>query len=579
MTDTAFANVLILRALNEVRRLHPPTYVALRYLAESLASEKASSWSYEFVRHKYVTRPAFRCFKSSRFKKETAPGNFEYRDFLIPSPSTCLAEAFILNELCHCNAFKKPDYVYSYHWAEDVHYPYNFEHYINRYKKRNRDIATLLKKERQSVAIISDIEKFYPSIDHSNVRSRFQSRVVHLPTLIQPAALRLFEHVLLPSTQGKGIATGPQLSHVVGDLALAEFDQELGARFPGRYFRYVDDIVVIVEPQDRTSAQRLLKDALSKEGLEQNPAKEDLVSSEEWLTHGPDYHVDPFLTLVIKLRILLTIRPSLFNELQANLLDRGFNIPLERIQDVEHSRVINGFKWLKKRGFRRWHELLTNRNSIVQEMTRVRDNFQKRSLSLVESGVPPIEKSESRRRWYVQRLRFLTNRLLYLLPASELSYLRSTIDSISEMKETSALFKLLIDGVATDLLEMPGPAVATAAKFISSGRAPVREVKLQSRLSSAAVHSAAVLMLYRVMKIDENAMLIEDQTDSRDFLRFCAGVPPAKRQRADFSYLDEIQTLQLGRTESEGQRMLETRLFNDESVVLEALEIGNEYYI
>jgi hypothetical protein len=66
---------------------------------------------------------------------------------------------------------------------------------------------------------------------------------------------------------GKGVATGPELSHVIGDVALAEVDERFENLLPGRYFRYVDDIVFVIEPEEKQQVLKLMNDLLEKAGL------------------------------------------------------------------------------------------------------------------------------------------------------------------------------------------------------------------------------------------------------------------------------------------------------------------------
>ena len=57
------------RALNASRKLHLPTYVATRFLLESVAGKKSSSWINEVIPRKYLIQdqPAFHT--ALKFKK------------------------------------------------------------------------------------------------------------------------------------------------------------------------------------------------------------------------------------------------------------------------------------------------------------------------------------------------------------------------------------------------------------------------------------------------------------------------------------------------------------------------------
>jgi hypothetical protein len=146
-----------------------------------------------------------------------------------------------------------------------------------------------------------------------------------------------------------------------------------------------------------------------------------------------------------------------------------------------------------------------------------------------------------------------------------------------EFAETVALLKLLQDGDCSELLEMPGAAVSAAAAILRASGSRDRRVFLPETLSEAAMHSAGVLLLYGVAEI-QPALIQPPATDAAAFLSFCAGKAPQRRERTDFSYLDEIRSLQLNRTAEERFQMLESRFSENEAVAFEALEIGEEYF-
>src|SRR5476651_2388503 len=105
--STPDSRTLAVRCLNETRLLHPPTYVAARYLADSLVSDCDSSWTPTTVTRRYPVQETPRFFKFLRFKKRRENLEIEHRDFYVPSPMTCLAEALVLSEISHIESFKK----------------------------------------------------------------------------------------------------------------------------------------------------------------------------------------------------------------------------------------------------------------------------------------------------------------------------------------------------------------------------------------------------------------------------------------------------------------------------------------
>lgn len=581
-TKTTDSQMLAVRSLNETRLLHPPTYVASRFLADSIASDSNSSWTSKSVSRRYPVQVVPRFFKFQRYKKRLENNQIEYRDFLAPSPLTCLAEALVLNELSSSESFRKPTSVYSYCWPSSPECPYNFDHYANGYQKRNAEISAALRLNPSCVAVVTDIEKFYPTIPHELVRRRFCGQLdeAALEPRIRDTCLNLFEHLVSGFPKGKGIATGPELSHVVGDIALSEVDAEFGRRMPGRYFRYVDDIIFVVEPAKRQETLNLLNHLLENAGLQTNPDKSDTVSSDDWLSHGPDHRrvvtEFSFEALVFRLKVFLAMKPGKAEALSAALRDQGFSIPIARIADAAGTSLFHRRLRLFQR--KRWKvlfdALFQTEKDLVDYAIAVRIGIIQRLTSLFGAGFPT---SASHRRWHIQRVRYLTNRALYLLPPSELGFVKGALAPQPEFAETTALLKLLQDGDCSDLLEMPGAAVSAAAAILRVSDSRDRKVFLPEVLSEAAIHSAGVMLLYGVAEL-QPALTQPPTTDAAAFLSFCAGKSPQSRERADFSYLDEIRSLQLNRTAEEHIDMLESRFSEEEAVPFEALEIGEEYF-
>jgi hypothetical protein len=331
------SNILAIRCLNETRLLHPPTYIGARYLADSLISDPNSSLTVNSVLRKYPRQMSGRFHCYLRYKKLDENGMPEYRQFLIPSPWTGLAEAVALSSLGSSAAFSKPRNVYSYIWPKHPLCPYNYEHYYNGYEARNRAIAKHFSSSPGDVALVADIERFYPSIRHDRLLPPITRRLENsgLADDVIRTARRLVEHLTAEFPEGKGIPTGPALSPLLADVSLAGVDDAMISKYGDRYFRYVDDFVFVIPPSKIKEAQQDLSKLLEAEGLTANPAKDDVVSSDRWLSHGPRISTrvaeHSFEALIFLLKVFLTAHPSRADELKRALLDAGFNLPLGRI--------------------------------------------------------------------------------------------------------------------------------------------------------------------------------------------------------------------------------------------------------
>ena len=541
------ARTLMVRSLNETRLLHPPTYVASRLLADSIASEAASGWTPEAVLRKFPLQRTPRLFEIVRLKKAPPGQQLEYRQYLIPSPMTSLAEAIALSELATTAPFQKSNRVFSHLWPRSPDYPYNFQYYLSGLKRRNRAIAAAFRRDPARIAVVTDIRRFYPSIRHDLLRDRFYSALdqsdVAVP--VRDTAGMLLHHITA-HFKGRGIATGPEFSHTLANVLLAQADRDLETRYPQSYFRFVDDMILLVDRRDQNSASQRIAAVLGDLGLELNADKTDVVSSEEWLGHGPPYRPatrESFQALVFRLKLYIALRPHRFGELSSAFAAEGFNIPLGRIRTASRAgRFRKAVELYHQRGWKVVLEaLLDTPASLARSAHQLRVNFLSRLSSLAAVAVPD---GPTRRKWHVNRILFLTNRLLYLTPISEWGLITEAISDLPELAETNALLRLLRSGDVSTLLNMPGPAVTAAASLLHQIEGPRGQVELPSNLTFPQIHSASILLLFGVARGPVEGAL-QTSESARDFLAFCSGQSRAVRARNDFTYLDEIQSVQI----------------------------------
>jgi hypothetical protein len=575
------SSLLGLRALQATRRLHLPTYVATRFLLESVAGSADSSWAGTVLPRKYQARRTGRFYPIQKFKKVKEDGSPEYRDFFVPSPTTAITEALVLANMATSRAFMKPSNVYSYWWPNRQDCPYNFEHYVNGYKARNDAIKHYLEKNRDAVLIVSDIEKFYPNILRNRVTVRFNTmlRESAIAKDVQTTAYSLLEHLFAGVPGGRGVATGPELSHVIGDLALGRVDEALAGRYGDAYFRYVDDIVLAVPPSEKESAIMLLTDLVANEELTIHRDKTDVVSSDEWLEHGPHHahRVEEysFEALVFLLKVYLLRNPGAESALAERLKANGFAFPLERISWAgRRGSFVGRLSRLRRRGW--WvaiRALVARERDVLEKAQAVRKQVRESLDRLLAANVP---QGSTRRRWFVQRLRYLTNRAFYLMPANDLKFLVDPLSQWPEFVETVALLRMLLEGDVNEILTMPGPALLAGAGFLKQAGRKLPDIVQVPNPSQSTVDALAILLLFDVSRVDA-AVIDTFGSDDKELLKFCAGQVPTSRVRDDFSYIDEIRCLQLPRTAQDNVSMIESRFSDQEGVVLDALDIGGEY--
>jgi hypothetical protein len=531
---------------------------------------------------KYPGRAVPRFQSVMRFKKLASNGQPEYREFLVSSPSTALSEVLVLAHLGISNQFAKCSSVYSYLWPKKPYLsPFSFEHYVNGYRRRNNDVATFLESNPDHILIVADIEKFYPNIQKQTVRARFVDAMKRsvIPNDIRDTASHLLEHLFSLMPGDRGIPTGPELSHVIGDMALVKVDEAISARYPGAYFRYVDDIVIGVPRDEVAGAVELLRSLADAEGLTIHPDKSDQVLGREWLANGP-HHMhkvteNSFESLLFRIKVYLRRQPASKGPLAAALEKAGFSIPIERLAT---SSKADGFglrvKQLLRSGW--WVALnafSASERDIVNLAAEVRSNVHSSLIAMLDA---PLPEGPTLRKWHIQKIRYLTNRAFYLLPSAELKFLIEPLGEISEFAETVALLQLLVNSDVYPILQMPGAALTAGCGVLRQTGRRLPKIELLEKVTPAIIESLAIILTFDVCDVSDD-LIASLEPDAREFLYFCASKRQTQRKSPNFSYLDEIRSLQMSQVDEEKFTKIESRFSDLEAVVLDALDIGGDY--
>lgn len=566
------------RALNAIRKLHLPTYVATRFLLGTVAGKKTSGWINEVITRKYLLQETPSFYIATKFKKIDEDNNLIYRDFVVPTPTGLLAEVIVLGFLSQEEGFSKSQRVYSYLWPSSLESPYNFEHYVSGYKKRNDDISTYLLLNDSKLVIVSDIEKFYPSIDQETIKERFADKLEssNLAGDVKNLAIKLVDDLCHQFDGGKGIATGPELSHLLGDIALEEIDKELSSRYGDAYFRYVDDIVIVVDPAEKDEAISLLETLAGKEKLTIHPDKTDVITSELWQKYGPHHQNkvedDSFEALVFKIKTFLQVNPEAEENL-SNVLDSdGYSIPLGRLTSASKSASFSSkLIGLLSIGWRvALKAAMSNEEDVLKQANIVRKKVRSELKRFVEADIPD---GATLRKWHLQRMRYLTNRAVYLFPFEELEYLIPKLQAIPEFVDTVALLKTLISGESEELLQMPGAAMSACAGLLKQKGKKLDDIRITQESSLAQIECASIYALWDVANIVYSNISLENN-DIIEYLKFSSGVSGYERKDDSFVYLDEIKSLAIRNDKNDILRILESRLYDIEGTVLDALDIG-----
>jgi hypothetical protein len=511
------------------------------------------------------------------FKQFSDDGVPQYRDFVIGSPTTCLCEAVLLEFLSSQTAFKPHECAYSYQWPKYKRSGRNHSFYLEGYKERNSKITKFLRADPSSVALVTDIEKFYPSVDKDSLKQKISARLDTISDKSWRSISSSFFEGLLDNSR-EGIPIGPDIGHVLGHVALEEIDQRMYARFGEQYTRYVDDIIVVCEKHEVERTQSILAEALDAIGLKLNADKTDNVKSNDWLRYSPRMQgsetVDSFESLIKEILFYLNLHSEKADFLSRRFRDDGFSLPFQKlITWSKYSRLTRymyylshdpkGLVWLI-----RAHRL--REEYLLRKAERIKKSYMN---SLQEIGKQGPPNGITQRRWYIQKFRYYINRLLYLLNSSEYGQLLEALPDVKDFRQTKEVIESVCSGDVSGLLEMPGRSISAFCEIWSEFKTEPPRCNLPEQLTDEVLESVSILALHRIVDV-QPAIYENVSPKTQAALRFCSGDTPSTREFSDLSFIDELRSLQLNYSNHESYRFLTTRYNEQEGFSLEALRLG-----
>ena len=578
MSDSVkLGRLLHIRALNYLRREHPLTYVGSRILVESLHKDILDDWTIGYIQRRAKTGRSPVYWQHSLFKGLDAQGKPEYRNCLVGSPSTLLQEIWALWRISQDDAFATPAGVYSYLWSTANSHRI-FRHFLEGYHEREGDIAAAARLLNDPYVVVLDLKRFYPSINIETAFKKFENRIGRSKLADSEKQIVLGSAAGMCRRRKKdGLAIGPPLSHVIASIYLENVDQIMNDKFSGKYFRYVDDVALVVEKDEVHAAKLAFQAAVEAEKLSLNEDKTDIHPAAYWYERINERklkdNVNSFGDLVANLAQYLAHNPEDFDAVSEAFQSHGFSIPFTNVRSVAE---YSAFRSLAKQvlelvglgALRRRMSL----GHLLDEALRIREVFTIRAKALAEKDLPG---DGIQRRWAVQNIKFIFNRILYLYPRSQLSDFESLIPPIAELAQIRAIYRAIITGDATDLLAFTGHAVAAFAQLWSETQGESPKIDWPTPVTPNLRDSAIVLSLYDVgFPPPDWIQLFRDQTGyNRTSLQIAAGRSMSRRKLQDHSYIDEIESLFLTPNISIPD-LLRSRFDNNEAIFLPALSLG-----
>ena len=468
--------LLALRAANQYRTRDIMAYLGLRYYFANQCARR-NRWAEEVSSHLVMSRSSGAYFQSLHFKDMCGDGQVSHRDIFLPGPNESFAEAALLAECSRNAAFRSPDFVFSYRLAEGEDTQGVYKPYFSGLQERQQQIAAACTADTSQVVRYTDIKRFYPNISSELAINAWRKAcdVAQMAPRFRELGMKLLaDHALAGqnATHGKGLLTGPMFSHLIANLVLREVDEAMSAAFPNRYFRYVDDVVLVGSPAEVATGRSQLAVLLSELGLDLHEAdagKDFVLAAGNWLVGETDFcgnDSQGWMFFARDLKQFLISQASSRARLAARFAEEGFRIPLPdysvevsdaRYQDrfFDHLRR---YPWLLRKIFRQ-----TTPTMLLLSAQILRAGYTERLIQILEVG--PTSDGYARKR-AIPKIRYFAGRLLYLARPEDLPLIAERLRQYPELTMLAEILHAVGTRDVTRLLRMGGNAAQSAAQAL-----------------------------------------------------------------------------------------------------------------
>lgn len=573
---------LLIRALNSTRQVYFPSYVGLRLIGDQLPSGENNFLQKLILRRLSAgDKWRFKRFELYKGSNTSSQGvKHVYRECLAPSPLTAIAESFVLSCLADNPAFAISPRVYSYRWPPSGRSGASYEFFGEGYKQRNTEIAAALSLPNH-VAVVTDIKSFYPSARKECVELAFKSILEKSNAQFRSMgdAIQNFYSQLLIAG-GNGIPVGLASGHVLGHLILRDVDNELTSKYGAKYFRYVDDLVVVCHEDQKDSVKKDIQRCVEQHGFLLNSDKTVFINGADWhhnILRSDVSDEDSFRSFSSDLTVYLALHPERADSLKTMFAEGGLSIPVGRLLALASYSRFRYFLERRKARSGLFHAIglaFTTNEHFLQRALSLKNVYESSLSALVNE---PAVLTPSLRRWQVQRARRVMNALFYLRSFSEWNTKRGMFDALPELVEQRALAEALDKGVVNSILPFYGHGPAAFAELWAEhgdGNATVRSPEIG--FSTAELDGLITLRLHGLISADSTIANINGN-DTR-LLHVVNQTTSSARTAPDLSFEDEFESLRLGTSDQEISTLARTRYSLSEGTALGALSLLSSEY-
>lgn len=566
--------LLSVRAVNQYRRRDVLAYLGLRYYLEN-DSAQSNMWAEEVSTHLINTRALPIYFRSYHFKEMGENEKVVHRNIYLPGPNEAIAEAVLLNECSKYSAFKSSDRVFSYKFAEQNSKEGIFRSYFPGFRERHHSIAWHCQNLSGAKVLYTDIKKFYPSISQELALTAWgtacdSSRIA--PAFRELGERLLSEHnnaAIAYKEEKVHILTGPMFSHLIANLVLTKVDNLMSQKTNGKYWRYVDDIVLVGDDDEVKNMRELLKDTLGDLGFSLHEEGKDFtVDSAIWLDGVNDFNDSEskaWMILIANIRRFLVAKSDERDQLVRAFSDNGINIPLlDYASAVMESTYLERLSdWLNYHWAAKSVRGLTV-NGLVEQAIQARDIYQTGMNTLLNKN-SEVEGYERKR--LMPKLRFYAGRLIYLATPDMLSSISSNLNKYPELLIQSQVMNAIESRDISSLLKFGTNATQAAAQILR-----IQDDAVKCSLNTFDDIDLQGLAMLRIngIEIDFTDNVV-DQTTADQLNQFALGTNPAELMKSNDPFMKEIACLCGIENPSRHKSLLNTAFDRDENLMFDII--------
>jgi hypothetical protein len=565
--------LLAVRAANQYRRRDVLAYLGLRYYLENHCAQ-GDIWARDVSTHLVSTRVSPVYFRSYHFK-EMDGDSVVHRSIFLPGPNEAIAETALLYECSKYPAFRSLPSVYSYRFPNLSSKEGMFQTYFPGFRERHKSIAEACSNLRGSIVRYTDIQNFYPNISKNLALKEWKSACDS--SNISDTYRDLGEDLLAEHTktaiahdEGLGLLIGPMFSHLIANLILAKVDKIMFEIMGEKYWRYVDDIVLVGDVDQVNDGRELLSSILGDMGfLLHKEGKDFEVDSETWLEGAQDFIASEgkaWNSLIANVKRFLIVKPDERIDLARAFSENEINIPLLDYSDVvlESSYLEKLSDWLARYSWSLKSVRALTVQKIVEDAIRARQICHDKLNILL--GKSPAIKGYARKR-LIPKLRFYAGRLMFLATPDILSSVSSALVDYPELFLQSKVLNAIQSRDVSPLLKLGANAVQAAAQILRIQSSPVK--CFLTSLGEVELQGIAILRL-NGLSIDFKQDVIGETTN--DLLnQFALGNNPGELMKSDDPFIKEIACLRGIEKPLRHELMLDTAFDRDEQLIFDII--------